>query len=477
MNLNFTRSLRRIFSAAFLFGFLSAAFPEGGAAAASFTKIADGSTAIPNGTGSFIANNFGSPAAYGSTIAFAGKGSSGQSGIYVWDGTTLSRAADLTVAVPNGTGNFTNFSFYDYSVNSSGAVLFRAQGASGPGVYKMSGGTLSRVVDTSFAVPGGTGNFTNVYSLIDSGGLSAFGGQDRALKYGVYTYDGVTITTIANTNTVLPGTSAKLNFTDYVINNNASLAFSAYRSDNASAIYSYAAGALHLIADTNTTVPGTAFKFLSLQSPPNINGNMVTFVGYYNSYSAAGIYGANADGTGLTRLVDTTMTAPGGIGQFAQFYNGFTYLDGTLYFAARTSPGFPSGIYSVTGGTIAKVLAAGDVLDGKTVKSASYDSPGFGGGTMALTVTFTDNSIALYTTAIGGSTVSSFSSQSVTAGGFQLNLSLTAGQPYRLQGTTNLANTNAWVTLTNITTAPATLQYLDPLATNLPFRFYRLSSP
>jgi hypothetical protein len=447
------------------------------AKAATFTKIADANTPIPNGTGTFIANNLGAPAAYGNTVAFYGLGTSSQKGIYVWSGGSLSRAADLTVAVPNGTGNFTNFSFYDYAVNSSGAVLFRAQSASGPGVYKKSGGTLSRVVDTSFAVPGGTGNFTNVYSLIDSGGISAFGGQDAALKYGVYTYDGSTITTIVNTNTALPGTSAKLNFTDYVINDNASLAFYAYRSDNASAIYSYAAGALHLIADTNTTVPGTAVKFYAFQSPPNINGNTVTFVGYYNGYSATGIYGANADGTGLTRFVDMTMTAPGGLGQFAQFYNGFTYLNGTLYFAARTTPGYPTGIYSVTGGTFAKVLAAGDSLDGKTVKSASFENPGFGGGTMALTVTFTDNSVALYTTSIGGSPVSSFTSQSFTAGGFQINASLTAGQPYRLQGTTNVADTNAWVTLTNITTASAILQYLDPQATNLPFRFYRLISP
>ncbi len=439
-----------------------------------FTKIADASTAIPGGTGSFIDSNFGSPAIYGTNVAFYGKGSSGQQGVYLWSGGALSRVADLTTAIPGGSGNFTNFSSYEQFVTSGGAVLFVARGTSG--IYKKSGGTLSRVVDRSFAVPGGAGNFTNVFSANESGGVSAFIGQDALMKYGIYTYNGTAVTAIVDTNTALPGSSAAFNFTDYVINDGGSLAFWAYRTDNSQGIYSYASGALHSIAGTNTTVPGTASKFTSLLSPPNINGNTVTFVGIYTGGS--GIFGASADGTGLMKLVDTSMTAPGVTNRFANFYGGFSYLSGTLYFACNIAGGSGMGIYSVSGGTVGKVLVSGDTLDGKTVKAASFDGYGLGGGAMGMIVSFTDNSTALYATSIASSSSGpSFTSPSFSGGGFQMNLSLTAGQAYRLQGTTNAGSTTNWVTLTNITSAPATLQFLDTAATALPFRFYRLISP
>lgn len=442
-----------------------------------FTKVADFSTPIPNGTGNF--SNFDIPASYGTNIAFWGGGTNSQKGFYLWSGGILTRIADLTTAIPGGGGNFTSFSGYDVSVNASGTALFRAQGAASQGIYKYAGTTLSRVVDTSFAIPGGPGNFTGLFSANESGGLSAFIGKDSNSVFGIYTYNGSAVVNLVNTNTTLPGTSDKFAFTDYVINDHGSLAFTISKSpNNSQAVYSYTSGALHLIADTNTVVPGAAVKFKSFISPPNIAGNTVSFVGLFGNPIVMGIFSANADGTGLTRLVDTTMTAPGVTNRFTAFYGGFADLNGTLIFSANLTALTGMGTYSLVGGNLANVLAPGDPLGGKTVKSANLGNADLAGGTVVIGVTFTDNSNAIYSTPIAiANSAPSFTSQTNIIGGFQMNLSLTAGKAYRLQGTTNLVDTNAWVTVTNIASAPAALQFLDTAATNLPFRFYRIISP
>lgn len=462
----------RLVTLALLVGLLASSLQ----AQLTFSKIADYSTAIPNGAGNFT--SFGDPAIYGSNVAFYAQGTGNQSGIYYWNGSTLSRVVDTNTAVPSSTGNFTNITFYDYSVSSNGAVLLRSQGPAATGIYKSSGGTLSRVVDTSFAIPGGSGNFTGTFAANESSGISAFVGNGNGGQQGIYTISNGIVTKAVDTNSVLPGAGANFSSTDFVVNDGGSLAFWTYYGS--SAIYSYTSSSLHLIANTNTAVPGTAFKFGSFQSPPGISSTTVTFIGSFNGFNM-GIFSANADGTGLTRLVDTSMTAPGSTNQFKAFYGGYGFVGGTLCFAVNFAPNYYSGIYTLSSGTLAKVLAPGDSLEGKTVRSCSLGSSGFAGGGVAIQVTFTDNTSSLYATSIGGggtgNTALSFTSQASTAGGFQMNLSLTAGQNYRLQGTTTVANTNSWTTLTNISSAPASVQFTDTAATNLPARYYRIISP
>ena len=67
---------------------------------------------------------------------------------------------------------------------------------------------------------------------------------------------------------------------------------------------------------------------------------------------------------------------------------------------------------------------------------------------------------------------------SLTSTGFTAKLSLTVGQSYRVQATTNLAaNPGAWIDLTNFVASATNFVFLDRSATNLPLRFYRAVSP
>ena len=66
----------------------------------------------------------------------------------------------------------------------------------------------------------------------------------------------------------------------------------------------------------------------------------------------------------------------------------------------------------------------------------------------------------------------------LTSTGFTAKLSLTIGQNYRVQATTNLGgNPIAWTDLTNFTASATNFNFLDRSATNLPRRFYRVISP
>ena len=66
----------------------------------------------------------------------------------------------------------------------------------------------------------------------------------------------------------------------------------------------------------------------------------------------------------------------------------------------------------------------------------------------------------------------------MTSTGFVAKISLTIGQNYRVQATTNLAgNPVPWVDLTNFPASATNYIFLDRSATNLPRRFYRAVSP
>jgi parallel beta-helix repeat protein len=66
----------------------------------------------------------------------------------------------------------------------------------------------------------------------------------------------------------------------------------------------------------------------------------------------------------------------------------------------------------------------------------------------------------------------------MTSTGFTAKISLTIGQNYRVQATTNLAaNPIAWSDLTNFTASATNFIFLDRSATNFPRRFYRAVSP
>ena len=140
---------------------------------ATLDKVADLNTPIPGGSGGFT--GFKSWGVSGGNVAFWGLGVSGQQGIYLFNGHTLIRVADRNTQIPGGSGSFSGFS--PPSINGSN-VAFRGEVDLRPyGLYLFDGTALTKVADLNTSIPAGLGNFTWFSPPMLSGGNVAFWGE------------------------------------------------------------------------------------------------------------------------------------------------------------------------------------------------------------------------------------------------------------------------------------------------------------
>jgi uncharacterized delta-60 repeat protein len=168
------------------------------------TPVADLTTSIPGGTGAFV--GFGAlsltadvtqqaPAAI---VAFVGNGS-GQQGVYACDRTIptdpCTRVADRTTAIPGGTGTFTAFSRVAVALDFGQAdpppiALFVGNGPGQQGVYScdlsIPTDPCTPVATLATAIPGGAGTFTGFGAVATSRTHAAFLGRGVSGQEGIY---------------------------------------------------------------------------------------------------------------------------------------------------------------------------------------------------------------------------------------------------------------------------------------------------
>jgi hypothetical protein len=165
-------------------------------------RVADVNTAIPAGRANF-ANFSAFVSLSGANVAFRGVGS-GEEGIYLSSGGSLKRVADLTTSIPGGTGSFTGFS--EFPALSGNNVAFLARGNAGQeGVYLFADGALSRVADRNTPIPDGTGTFTELAEPVLSGGKVAFRAVGSSGQAGIYSFAGTGLSRVADRNIPVPG--------------------------------------------------------------------------------------------------------------------------------------------------------------------------------------------------------------------------------------------------------------------------------
>src|SRR5262245_44963191 len=165
-----------------------------------------------------------SSVAAGQIVAFGGNLTTGHLGNFTAAGpSSVSAFATTQTAVPGGIGTFTVF-FGTPPGASEGLVAFAGNGNPGPanaGVYSNTTGTLQPVINIATPYPGAPGTFfTNFSAPAVSGTTVIFSGSNvpapNVPPIGVFTRTGSgTVTTIANTSTLVPGTgSSFITFTD-----------------------------------------------------------------------------------------------------------------------------------------------------------------------------------------------------------------------------------------------------------------------
>lgn len=147
--------------------------------------IRNGTTLIPGGTGAFTGVL--DPDFDGGQFAFWGAGSGSQQGVYLTTPAgSVTRIADTTTTVPGGSGTFFLLSMLP-SFDGVDTV-FQGYGTAGEhGVYRTLGGSLSMVADLTTPIPGGAGLFTRFADepAID-GAYVAFIGDGSSGQHGLF---------------------------------------------------------------------------------------------------------------------------------------------------------------------------------------------------------------------------------------------------------------------------------------------------
>ena len=383
------------------------------------TIAASTTTTIPGGSGTFA--GFGGHASLSnSNSAYYGTGSSGQKGIYLQLSGAPIKLVDLNSPIPSGTGNFTAFGIGaipgDPCVNGDNVAFFGSGSSGQQGIYRAtSGGALSKVADLSTAIPAGTGNFIGfTVSGIPTdpcinGDTVAFFGAGSSGQQGIYRATSVgAAAKVADLSTAIPGGSG--NFTGFTINgiptdpcvSGDTVAFFGAGSSGQQGVYrATSLGTPTKVVDLNSAVPSstgnfTAVNGLSLDPTDAANLAIVGTGG-----AVKGVY-ASIGGGALARIADTTMSIPGSTSTFADFQS-VSIDPGDVAFLGLGSAG-EKGIFVALGGTLVDVVDVEDTIGGKLIADLDFGAQGLSeaGGAPQLTyrATFSDGSSGIYSAAV-----------------------------------------------------------------------------
>ncbi len=403
-----------------------------------FRKIADTETEVPGGTGTF--EDFGGfsvgPSVSEGNVAFDAEGSSGQQGIYLHSAESgeLQVVADKSYPIPGGAGTFSEFG----SPSIKGSELaFRGFGSDDQqGVYSFVDGQLDLVADRSLGnqplsscnppCPGqiccacgccvdSVSQCDSIITIIifsmfysfDTIDRLAFCARDNDDQVRVYRQGNDGIHAVASENTPIPGGVGNfVDFPPFVDTDDEKIAFVGIGPADPivgpqMGIYSdidSVPGDLSVIADTNTAVPGGAGLFSDFAAL-SLDGNDIAFKAL-DFGSKQGIYTYFGESPNFIDVVANTETQiPGGIGTFSGFgYGLFTgpSLSRESVAFIGFGQGNDQGIYTDLDGSLRKVIASGDVLDGRTVDSLLMSPDALDGEDIVVHLFFDDGSQGIY---------------------------------------------------------------------------------
>lgn len=191
-----------------------------------------------------------------------------------------------------------------------------------------------------------------------------------------------TFTTVADSNTLIPGSNQTFAGYGPTPDHFYGTAVSFLGGTNTVGGAYAGVSSLMTLVDTNTTVPGTSSHFGSFGGAAYSNGNFVVQAGA--SSSALGIYAGSVGGP-LKLIADTTTQLPGGSVPFTFFSNQpVVSSTGDVAFIGLSSKTSPSsgGIYSTAGGTLHAVIDTNTIPQGDTTAYKSFIIPAIQGQSM-----------------------------------------------------------------------------------------------
>jgi hypothetical protein len=379
--------------------------PKADAAGFKFTKIVDGTTPIPGGTGNFY--YLFNPNINGNNIVFAGGSEHNVDllGVYATTGTNkaITKIADQNTPIPGGIGKFE----YLGQLSVSGSNIAIAGGTYGhdaqSGIYITKGinGALTKFADTNTPIPSGTGSFKWVGYPSISGNNIAFVGGDASHKAGIYANTGEnrTFIKIADTNTPVPSGIGSFKWVGYPSISGNNITFLGDDATSKRGIYANTSenGALIKIIDISTPIPTGTDNSHPIDYP-STGGSNITFVGS-DASGKTGIYANLGENGALIKIVDTNTPVPDGVGNF-DYFSEVKRHGNTVTFVGRFYDGnyYQSGLYIYLDGILSKVISSTDTLfpDKKIVEIYDISRHGFDGESLAFGTFLSDASMAIF---------------------------------------------------------------------------------
>jgi hypothetical protein len=328
--------------------------------------VASLATAIPNGTGMFtsfgdlaLAMDMASPTPPPIRVAFSASGGGAQGvqqGVYACNVTQPTdpcrRLADLTTAIPGGTGAFTGFGAIAATIDPTTPpdpirVAFIGIGAGQQGIYSC--GTAAPtdpclpIANLTTAVPQGTGTFAGFTALSASGAHLAFLATDGSGRAGIYLAS-APMKVVAVGDALLGKTVAALRLGQFGLDNE-SLTFAATFTDGSQGVFS-------------VVVPGTPAP------PPPPPPTVVSFASFQpaaaidvrnGAFAAAATFTLGAGSNGIAPVTEAvtlrvgTFTTTIPAGSFRSNGFGNYSFRGTSLIVALQSLGGQKWLYSAVG--------------------------------------------------------------------------------------------------------------------------------
>jgi hypothetical protein len=243
--------------------------------------------------------------------------------------------------------------------------------------------TITKIADTSTAMPRIGTNFSFFNPPFVRKGIVAFLGYGEEAQ-GIYTSSGGALKVVVDTRTPIPGRPGNFFSFDSLTLDGVTLAFQGRDEFFAPGLYTYRAGRITRIADVSTPVPGgVESEFFGDFVGPVLSGGRVAFRGStdYSSFSSFGVY--LADGRTLTAIADRQTPIPGGTGNFG-FFGGPPALDGkTVVFPAGGFDPLQEGIFSSTDGELMTLVDRSTPIPGGSGNFFVFGAPVAQFGTVA----------------------------------------------------------------------------------------------
>ncbi|MCP4002330.1 MAG: hypothetical protein GY727_15595 [Gammaproteobacteria bacterium] len=367
-----------------------------------FTRVVETGDLVPGAmnNATFTAFSADNPSIDGNDLAFEADFNDGTStdGIFTYSGGVINKIAFDTDPTPGG-GVYNSFDTYNVMV-SGGQVSFRAYYGT-PGIYlaPVGGGTVSIIADTSTTIPDGTGEtFNSDFGEHRRDGLKTlFEGEGPSGQSGLYLNDNGTLSVYVDLSTASPFGAGTLNvFSEPFIRGNSISFHGKDTSDNDGILADFGSG-LKVVADTTMAPPGGLGNFTRFDESSS-DANLLAFEA--RTAAGNGVYLYNDTTETITTIADSTVAIPGGVGNFNSSASNPS-LSGSMVLFAGTDSSNTHGRYLFFDGTVHKLLAVGDLLDGKVVTYIWNNYPhGLSGNAVGLMVRFADGSEGIYLVSI-----------------------------------------------------------------------------